>query len=247
MSAIPVTKASSIQERLHHARFMKEINPFYLKALNKDLDDLENVEPDISFALRGLLLAYQGDLESLKYWNKAIALNPSAGHYYNFGVCCNVLGDHIQALSRFRSALELSKTDTRILHLLRSTFSNFYAYDESKIVVETLNKLEKKSYPFYEDKIFAKFFGSNSQLMLEFGLGTLSVISKHISFKWFLHKEDGLIEDRHYSINIVKCLNNDDVERVAECNAELSEFIVDFEEKHELNLENLYITCEAAE
>lgn len=247
MSAIPVTKASSIQERLHNARFMKEINPFYLRALNKDLDDLENVEPDISFALRGLLLAYQGDLESLKYWNKAIALNPSAEHYYNFGVCCNFLGDHIQALSHFRSALDLSKTNTGVLHLLRSAFSSFYAYDESKIVVERLNKLEKKSYPFYEDKILAKFFSSNSRLMLEFGLGISSVISKHIPFKWILHKEDCLIEDRDYSINIVKCLNNDDVERVVECNAELSEFIVDFEEKYELNLENLYITCEATE
>lgn len=247
MFAIPITKADSIQKRLAEARFMKEINHFYLKSLNKDLDDLENLAPDLSFALRGLLLAYQGNRKSFEYWDKAIELNPSAEHYYNFGICCKFLGEHTKSLANFRLALELGKNNISVLHLLRSAFSNLYAYNEVKLIIELLNKLEKEDYPFYEEILFTKFFNSNSQIMLDFGLGISSVISKHISFKWILHTEENIVEDRHYFINIVKCFDNNDIEHVVECNAELSEFIVDFEEKHGLNLDNLYITCEATD
>lgn len=65
--AIALTKASSIQDRIGNARFMKSINDFYLKALHKDLDGLEQVEPDLAYALRGRLLAYQNDLNSISY------------------------------------------------------------------------------------------------------------------------------------------------------------------------------------
>ena len=247
MFAIPITMPDSIQDRLADARFMKEINHFYLKSLNKDLDDLENLEPDLSFALRGLLLAYQGSRKSFEYWDKAIELNPSADHYYNLGLCCNFLGEHAKALSNFCTALNLGKNNVGLLHLLRSAFSNLYAYDELKLIIELLIKLEKKEHTFYEEDLFTKLFNSNSQIMLEFGLGISSVISKHISFKWILHTEENIVEDRHYSINIVKCFDNNDIEHVVECNAELSEFIVDFEERHGLNLDNLYITCDAAD
>lgn len=107
--------------------------------------------------------------------------------------------------------------------------------------------LEKSNLICYkeQEQIFPKFFRGNSKLMLEFGLGISSVISKYISFERILRTEENIVEDRHYSIKIVKCFDKKDIERIVGCNAELSEFIIGFEKKHSLNLDNLYITCDA--
>lgn len=130
--AIALTKASSIQDRIGNACFMKSINAFYLKALHKDLDSLEQVEPDLAYALRGRLLAYQNDLNSISYWEKAIELNPSAEHYYNFGMSYLILGQPRHALEMFRKTLELGENNLGLLKLLKIQFSNFYAYKNVK-------------------------------------------------------------------------------------------------------------------
>lgn len=248
MSAIPLTKAKSIQERTHNARFMKEINTFYLNALNKDLDDLEKVDTDLSYALRGILLAYQNNHQSIEYWDKAIELNPSAEHYYNYGMSLRSLGLHDKSFSMFRLALDNAKNNIGLLRLLRTAFSSLYASDECKAIIEKLSKLDKEeNYPFYENEILMTFFKGDSAIMLSFGLNMMKIISQHYSLKWLIHTEDGKIDDRYYSKPFLKCFSDDDVIRLVECNSALADFIVDFEEQYDLDLSRFYISCEAAE
>ncbi|UAX42501.1 hypothetical protein [Pasteurella canis] len=248
MSAIPLTKAESIQERMFKARFMKEINAFYLNALNKDLDDLEKVDTDLSYALRGILLAYQNNHQSIEYWDKAIKINPSAEHYYNYGMSLQYLGLHDKSLSMFRLALDNAKNNIGLLRLLRTAFSSFYASDECKAIIEKLSKLDKEgNYPFYENDILMTFFKGDSEIMLSFGLNMMKIISQYYSLKWLIHTEDRKIDDRYYSKQFLKCFSDDDVIRLVECNSALADFIVDFEEQYDLDLSHFYVCCEAAE
>lgn len=245
--AIALTKASSIQDRIGNARFMKRINAFYLKALHKDLDGLEQVELDLAYALRGLLLAYQNDLDSISYWKKAIELNPSAEHYYNFGMSYLTLGQPHHALEMFRKTLELGENNLGLLELLRTPFSNFYAYKECEKIVYLLSKMKKMEESLPEKNILVSFFQNDTEMMLKFGIGVSEIISRYIPQRFIYLTEENQVEDRHYSRYIVKCFDESDVQNVVDCNQALAEFITDFEVEHQLNLDNLFVCCEASE
>lgn len=245
--AIALTKASSIQDRIGNARFMKSINAFYLKALHKDLDGLEQVEPDLAYALRGVLLAYQNDLDSISYWEKAIELNPSAEHYYNFGMSYLILGQPRHALEMFRKTLELGENNLGLLELLKTPFSNFYAYKECEKIVYLLNKMKKTEESFPEKNILVSFFQNNTEIMLKFGEGVSEIISRYIPHRFIYRTKESQFEERRYSRYIVKCFDDSDVQNVVDCNQALADFITDFEEEHQLNLGNLFICCEASE
>lgn len=245
--AIALTKASSIQDRIGNARFMKTINAFYLKALHKDLDGLEQVELDLAYALRGLLLAYQNDLNAISYWEKAIELNPSAEHYYNFGMSYLTLGQPHHALEMFRKTLELGENNLGLLELLKTPFSNFYAYKECEKIVSLLSKMKKTEESFPEKKILVAFFQNDAEMMLKFGIGVSEIISRYIPHRFIYLTKESQIEERRYSRYIVKCFDDSDVQNVVDCNQALADFITDFEEEHQLNLGNLFICCEASE
>ena len=125
---------------------------------------------------------------------------------------------------------------------------NIYAYDEYQRVIEILNKLGHKV-----DNMNSKldireyFFDNNSKVMLSFGLGVTKTISKFISFRLIDRTENIIIEDRYYSNHIVKIFNDKDILNIVNCNSALSDFIVNFEEEHHLDLSSFYVCCEAVE
>lgn len=248
MSAQVATNTDSIQKRLQQARFMKQINPFFLDGLNRDLDSLEKVEKDVSYALRGMLLAYQNDKKSIHYWDKAVNLNPIPLHYCNYGMSLLDLGIYDEALSKLGIALKKSNNDIGLLLLLRSAYSYLYAYNECKTIEERLAKLDKeRDYSLHEKDILDTFFKGDPELMQLFGSGATNLISQYYSFKWITDLQYKMVEDRCYSKYMVKCPSDNDVLCVVECNSALSDFIIDFEDKHHLNLDKFYVIGEATE
>ncbi|MFW9292424.1 hypothetical protein ACN9OF_00935, partial [Glaesserella parasuis] len=98
---------------------------------------------------------------------------------------------------------------------------NFFAYDDLTPIKTELDKCKIKHNIDIITKL-NKVFGSG-RLMLDFGLEVNRLINQHIVSRFIIGTEFREIDERLHIVNLVQYVDDADLEKIVECNANLSD------------------------
>lgn len=246
MAAIqPQTIADSLFRRIEDARYMKKLTPMFINRLLSDIEKLKLIAPDLAWSMEGSVYALANqESKAIFACQKSIELNHSASNIYNLGFTYEIFNQFELALDCYRQAFQIARNgDIKILRTLEGRLMNFFAYDDLTPIKTELDKCKIKHNIDIITKL-NKVFGSG-RLMLDFGLEVNRLINQHIVSRFIIGTEFREIDERLHIVNLVQYVDDEDLEKIVECNAHLSDLFAEFAEKNHLDLDCFYLYCEA--
>lgn len=250
MTAInPLTLSESIIRRVEQQKFSHSIPPMYLNRLLADIDKLHNLEPeDHIYSILGSIYSIIGDkAKAIQAHISAVECNSTALNLYNLGFTYEIFGElelATQYYSRARDVLE--DNDLVGLEALTTKYAFLLDVKHTKSLLPKLEKL-KRTIPFAESvEQVVDIFDSEEHMAL-FGFCVNKFIRQFINTRFVVGGRYTQIGDNKHIIFLIYCNDDDDLQKVAECNAQLSDFMLDFAENHCLDFDRFFVSCEVVQ
>lgn len=250
MNIQPQTIAERLSERLSSLQFVKQLAPLVRNRLLKDITLLEDIAPAAAWNMKAEVYALSGNKkDAISAHKTAIRFNPSSRYYYNLAFTYELFNDINNALINYRKAMEFAgSVDIEVLQNLVNRFSALLDYQNLVSLTQKLDKLKQTTTNIsILSSLLTTVFKNDKDMMLKFGLGIQEQIANYIKSRFIVATKYQKFDDNLHMIFFVHCSDDEELMNITQCNSTLSNWIVKFEEEHQIDLSTFYVYCEAVE
>ena len=243
MSMQPQSIASSLYKRMLQYQFKKTIPPLVIEGFKRDANKLIKHDAQSAYDLLGVIASLENKRENvISNYKKAIGLGNNPYVYYNFAVSLNRDGEVSLSLENLKEGMKLiDPLDLDLLQRYHHAFMASLSINELRIINKKLAKLNSPEDKHF--KLLTNFFNQNN-FNLELIEMFIIKVGNIIYNNNLISAKSTYFEYNGDSLYMILNVESENISDVVNCNFDISDMKIEFEDEFNINLNNFIVSCE---